>query len=160
VARKEQWRGSWRRNFAQGAVSTSGTTTRTSQRSAKAKGKEPDVAQPILHHVCHRITRSHSLNANDSKGLEQGPPFPPFSKYQDTFTNKLSPDMIAAFTVLPWIPQPQQLLCFAKAIYPYWRERQIERGGHRIIPTLNVSLMLRHISLYLIHSRSSTTSRM
>ena len=32
---------------AQGAVSTSGTTTRTSQRSAKAKGKEPDVAQPI-----------------------------------------------------------------------------------------------------------------
>ena len=59
---------------AQGAVSTSGTTTRTSQRSAKAKGKEPDVAQPIvisedefelvmglfekvttefLHHVCY-----------------------------------------------------------------------------------------------------------
>lgn len=33
---------------AQGAVSTSGTTTRTSQRSAKAKGKEPDVAQPIV----------------------------------------------------------------------------------------------------------------
>ncbi|KAN0129911.1 hypothetical protein V8E53_012237 [Lactarius tabidus] len=93
---------------------------RTSQRSAKAKGKEPDVTQPILHH-----------------GLEQGPPFPPFSEYQDTFTNKLSPNMIAAFTVLPWIPQPQQLLCFAKAIYPYWRERQIEQGGHCIIPTLN-----------------------
>ena len=33
---------------AQGAVSASGTTTRTSQRSAKAKGKEPDVAQPIV----------------------------------------------------------------------------------------------------------------
>jgi enhancer of polycomb-like protein len=33
---------------AQGAVSTSGTATRTSQRSAKAKGKEPDVAQPIV----------------------------------------------------------------------------------------------------------------
>lgn len=32
---------------AQGALSTSGTTTRTSQRSAKAKGKEPDVAQPV-----------------------------------------------------------------------------------------------------------------
>ena len=64
---------------AQGAVSASGTTTRTSQRSAKAKGKEPDVAQPIvisedefevvmglfekathektefLHHVCHHL---------------------------------------------------------------------------------------------------------
>lgn len=34
---------------AQGALSTSGTTTRSglSQRSAKAKGKEPDCAQPI-----------------------------------------------------------------------------------------------------------------
>ena len=26
-----------------------------------------------------------------------------------------------------------------KAICTYWRERRIERGGHRIIPTLNVS---------------------
>lgn len=33
---------------AQGAVSTSGTATRTSQRSAKAKGKEPDVAPPVV----------------------------------------------------------------------------------------------------------------
>jgi enhancer of polycomb-like protein len=33
---------------AQGALSMSGTATRTSQRSAKAKGKEPDVAQPIV----------------------------------------------------------------------------------------------------------------
>jgi enhancer of polycomb-like protein len=34
---------------AQGAVSTSGTTTRSgsSTRSAKAKGKEPDVVQPV-----------------------------------------------------------------------------------------------------------------
>jgi enhancer of polycomb-like protein len=33
--------------FPQGAVSTPGTATRTSQRSAKAKGKEPDVARPM-----------------------------------------------------------------------------------------------------------------
>lgn len=33
---------------AQGAVSASGTTTRTSQRSAKAKDKEPDIVQPIV----------------------------------------------------------------------------------------------------------------
>ncbi len=39
------------------------------------------------------------------------------------------------------ILQPQQSLCFVKAIYPYWKERQIERGGHHMIPTLNVSLM-------------------
>jgi enhancer of polycomb-like protein len=110
---------------AQGTVSTSGTTTRTSQLSAKMKGKEPDVVQPIvisedefelvmglfekvthektefLHPVCHCITCSHSLNANDSKGLEQGSSFPPFADYQDTFTNKLSPDMFTAFTVRP-----------------------------------------------------------
>jgi hypothetical protein len=73
---------------AQGAVSTSGTTMRTSQCSAKAKGKEPNIAQPIviwedefelvmglfekvthkntkfLHHVCHCITCSHFLDAN------------------------------------------------------------------------------------------------
>ena len=33
---------------AQGAVSTCGTTTRTSQRSAKAKGKETDVSPSLL----------------------------------------------------------------------------------------------------------------
>ncbi|KAH9025701.1 hypothetical protein EDB83DRAFT_2656378 [Lactarius deliciosus] len=70
-------------------------------------------------------------------GLEQGSPFPPFSEYQDTFSNKLTPDMFAAFAIPLWIPQPQQLLCFAKATYPYWKERRIERGGHCIIPTLN-----------------------
>ncbi|KAH9172971.1 hypothetical protein EDB89DRAFT_2162504 [Lactarius sanguifluus] len=70
-------------------------------------------------------------------GLEQGSPFPPFSEYQDTFSNKLTPNMFAAFAVPLWIPQPQQLLCFAKATYPYWKERRIEQGGHHIIPTLN-----------------------
>ena len=71
---------------AQGAVSTSGTATRTSQRSAKAKGKEPDVVQPIvisedefelvmglfekvthektefLHHVCYFLSTLHIRN--------------------------------------------------------------------------------------------------
>ena len=55
--------------------------------------------------------------------------------------------MFAAFTVPSWIPQPPQLLRFAKAIYPYWKERRIERGGHRIIPTLNVSGTHRRTSL-------------
>ncbi|KAH9161676.1 hypothetical protein EDB89DRAFT_2156514 [Lactarius sanguifluus] len=91
-------------------------------------------------------------------GLEQGSPFPPFSEYQDTFSNKLTPDMFAAFAVPLWIPQPQQLLCFAKATYPYWKERRIERGGHRIIPTLNMSLTHRRTSLHLRHSRSTSSS--
>jgi hypothetical protein len=45
----------------QAAIATPGKATRASQRSAKAKGKEPDVAQPI--------TVSHSHRA-------QPPPFP------------------------------------------------------------------------------------
>ncbi|KAI0300651.1 enhancer of polycomb-like-domain-containing protein [Multifurca ochricompacta] len=129
---------------AQGAVSASGTTTRTSQRSAKAKGKEPDVSQPIVISedefelvmgLFEKVT--HEKTEFLHHGLEQGSPFPPFSDYQDTFSNKLTLDMFAAFTVPSWIPQPLQLLRFAKAVYPYWKERRIERGGHRIIPTLN-----------------------
>ncbi|KAI0262080.1 enhancer of polycomb-like-domain-containing protein [Gloeopeniophorella convolvens] len=129
---------------AQGAVSVSGTATRTSQRSAKAKGKEPDVAQPVaisedefelVMGVLEKVT--HEKTEFLHHGLEQGSPFPPFSDYQDTFANNLTPDMFATFTVPAWVPQPPQILRFAKAIYPYWKERRIERGGHRIIPTLN-----------------------
>ncbi|KAH9020325.1 enhancer of polycomb-like-domain-containing protein [Lactarius pseudohatsudake] len=129
---------------AQGAVSASGTTTRTSQRSAKAKGKEPDVAQPVVISedefelvmgLFEKVT--HEKTEFLHHGLEQGSPFPPFSEYQDTFSNKLTPDMFAAFAAPLWIPPPQQLFRFAKVAYPYWKERRIERGGHRIIPTLN-----------------------
>ncbi|KAN0134192.1 hypothetical protein V8E53_007964 [Lactarius tabidus] len=113
---------------AQGTVSTLGTTTRTSQLSAKTKGKEPDIAQPIVISedefelvmgLFEKVT--HEKTEFLHPGLEQGSSFPPFADYQDTFTNKLSPDMFAAFT----------------AIYPYQKERRIERGDHRIIPTLN-----------------------
>jgi len=74
-----------------------------------------------------------------SQGLEQGSPFPPFSDYHETFSSRLTPDMFASFTIPLWVPQPPQLLRFAKAIYPYWKERRLERSGHRIIPILNVS---------------------
>ena len=65
--------------------------------------------------------------------------FPPFSDYQDVFSSPLPPSVFASFIVATWIPPPAQLLRLAKVIYPYWKERRIERGGHRIIPTLNVS---------------------
>ena len=93
----------------------------------------------FLHHVCHCITHSHAFNTDNLylKGLEQGSPFSPFSEYQDTFS------------VPSWIPPSQQLIRFTKAIYPYWKEHCIESGGVHIIPTLNVSLMLHCIYLYL-----------
>jgi len=67
--------------------------------------------------------------------------FPPFSDYQEVFSSPLPPSMFATFTVPTWIPQPAQLLRLAKVIYPYWRDRRIERKGHRIIPDLNVSII-------------------
>lgn len=63
--------------------------------------------------------------------------FPGFTDYQDTFLNELPPSMFATFAVPSWAPKPPQLVRIARAIYPYWKERRIERGGHRIIPTLN-----------------------
>jgi enhancer of polycomb-like protein len=63
--------------------------------------------------------------------------FPVFADYQDTFSNELPPSMFASFTVPTWIPKPPQFLRIARTIYPYWKERRVERGGHRIIPSLN-----------------------
>lgn len=74
-----------------------------------------------------------------AQGLEQGMPFPAFSDYQDTFSSPLTSATFAAFAVPSWIPSSVHLVRLARVIYPYWKERRVERGGHRIIPTLNVS---------------------
>ncbi|TFY75117.1 hypothetical protein EWM64_g8894, partial [Hericium alpestre] len=132
---------------AQGAVSTSGTTTRSgmSSRSAKAKGKEPDVPQPVamsedelelVMGLFEKVT--HEKTEFLHHGLESGAPFPPFSDYQDTFAAPLPADTFAAYSVPSWVPAPSQMLRFAKVVYPYWKERRIERKGHRIIPTVNL----------------------
>lgn len=90
--------------------------------------------------------------------------FPPFTDYQDTFSSPLPASMFATFTFPSWIPPPAQLLRLAKVIYPHWRERRIERGGHRIIPILNVGgSWLAHNncshSLSSMTKLTSTTSR-
>lgn len=142
----------------QGAVSASGT--RTSARSAKAKGKEPDVSQPIvisedefelvmgiyekvtnekyefLHHASFSALH-YNLWLTLIQGWENGMSFPAFSDYQDTFSSDLPALMFATFVVPSWVPKPPQLLRIARAIYPYWKERRVERDGHRIIPSLN-----------------------
>ncbi|KAJ3557054.1 hypothetical protein NP233_g11834 [Leucocoprinus birnbaumii] len=125
----------------QGAVSASGT--RTSARSAKAKGKEPDVSQPVVVSedefelvvgIYEKLTSEkyeylhHGLEATN---------FPAFTDYQDTFSTDLPGSMFASFTAPSWIPKPPQLLRIARQVYPYWKERRLERVGHRIIPTLN-----------------------
>ncbi|GBE89019.1 Enhancer of polycomb-like protein [Sparassis crispa] len=127
---------------AQGALSAAGTR---SGRSAKAKGKEPEVAQPVVMTedefelvmaLFEKVT--HEKTEFLHHGLEQGGPFPPFSDYQETFGSPLTPVMFALFAVPDWIPPPAQLFRFARVVYPYWRERRSERRGHRIIPTVNL----------------------
>ena len=143
---------------AQGAISASGT--RTSARSAKAKGKEPDVSQPVvitedefelvmglfekvthektefLHHVCC-LACLPRIVLTGRQALETGMPFPAFTEYQDTFSSPIPPSAFASHVVPKWIQEHQGLSRIARVIYPYWKERRIERGGHRIIPTLN-----------------------
>ena len=72
--------------------------------------------------------------------------FPAFADYYDVFSAPLAPTLFANYTVPSWIPEPQALLRIAKAIYPHWKERRVDRGGYRIIPTLNVSCHLRKLS--------------
>ncbi|KAJ2913088.1 hypothetical protein MD484_g7323, partial [Candolleomyces efflorescens] len=128
---------------AQGAIS-SASGTRTSARSAKAKGKEPDLNQPVVISedefelvmgLFEKVTHENTEFLHHS--LETGMPFPAFTEYQDVFSSPLTPATFATFYVPTWIPQPQHLLRIARTVYPYWKERRIERAGHRIIPTLN-----------------------
>ncbi|RPD66682.1 hypothetical protein L226DRAFT_453767 [Lentinus tigrinus ALCF2SS1-7] len=138
------------------------TSSTRSGRSAKAKGKEPDVALPVsitedefelvmaifekvthektefLHHVSAPSQPRICTVSTRPQGLEQGSPFPPFSDYSDTFGHPLHPDMFAVYSVPDWVPQPPQLHRMARIVYPYWRERRLERGGHRIIPPVNL----------------------
>lgn len=142
---------------AQGAVSS----TRSSRNTKK--GKEPEgnhsvhisesvfelvmaIFEKITHEkteFLHHVSVCASLRKSKSymrvQGLEAGSPFPPFSDYQDTFIIPLQPELFAVFNVPSWIPQPPQLHKFAVTIYPHWKERRIERGGHPIIPVVNVS---------------------
>ncbi|KAI0722168.1 enhancer of polycomb-like-domain-containing protein [Cerioporus squamosus] len=121
------------------------TSSTRSGRSAKAKGKEPDVVQPVtmtedefelVMAIFEKVT--HEKTEFLHHGIEQGAPFPPFSDYYDTFANHLQPDMFAVYSVPEWVPQPPQLHRLARIIYSYWRERRLERGGHRIIPAVNL----------------------
>ena len=73
--------------------------------------------------------------------------FPAFADYQDVFSSPLAPTVFAAYIPPSWIPEPQALLRIAMTVYPHWKERRVDRGGHRIIPTLNVCCHL-HLNIH------------
>ncbi|KAJ7035651.1 enhancer of polycomb-like-domain-containing protein [Mycena alexandri] len=127
---------------AQGAMS-SPSSVRSSARSAKAKGKEPEQSSPVVINedefelvvgLFEKVT--HEKTEHLHLSLE-GMAFPPFSDYQETFAAPLVQADFAAFVVPSWIPPPSTLLRIARAVYPHWKERRLEREGHRIIPILN-----------------------
>lgn len=127
---------------AQGAISS---RSGHSQRSSKAKGKEPDLSSPVVMSedefelvmaVFEKVT--HDKTEYLHHALENGMPFPPFTDYQDTFSTPLPPSMFADFITPSWLPAPASLLCLARVVYPHWRERRLEAGGKRIIPAVNV----------------------
>jgi enhancer of polycomb-like protein len=144
---------------AQGAISS---RPGHPQRSSKAKGKEPDLSTPVAMSedefelvvaVFEKIT--HDKTEYLHHALENGMPFPPFTDYQDTLSAPLPPSMFADFITPSWLPAPAHLLRLARVVYPHWRERRLEAGGKRIIPTVNV----RHLPfdfLPLSHIPSST----
>ncbi|KAG6899982.1 hypothetical protein C0993_004750 [Termitomyces sp. T159_Od127] len=121
------------------------SVTRRSSRSSVTKGEalessrtltisedEFELVMGLLEKVTHEKTEYLH------HGLENGMAFPAFSEYQDTFSSFLSPASFAAFSVPQWIPTPSRLLSIARIIYQYWKERRMKRGGHRIIPVLNL----------------------
>lgn len=103
----------------------------------------------LLHHVSLLPNLgSGEWLTNRSRGLEQGSPFPPFTDYQDTFSVPLQPDLFVLYGVPNRVSRSPQLHRLAKALYPCWRERRSEQGGHPIIPVVNVSTPCRDVSLY------------
>ncbi|KAI0065205.1 hypothetical protein BV25DRAFT_146653 [Artomyces pyxidatus] len=129
---------------AQGALSTSGSTARLSQRSAKAKGKESDMTHPVaisedefelVMDLFEKLTHENAEFLH--RGIGQKAIVPPFAAFEESFGSTLEPDAFAAFSAPSWIPSPFAMVRYAKAIYPHWRDRKIERNGQRIVPVLN-----------------------
>jgi enhancer of polycomb-like protein len=68
--------------------------------------------------------------------------FPAFAPdYEDAFSHDLPVSLFSAYELPSWIPPPAQLVKLARAVYPYWKERRIEREGHRVLPAVNVSVI-------------------
>ncbi|KAH8110509.1 enhancer of polycomb-like-domain-containing protein [Phellopilus nigrolimitatus] len=129
-------------------ASSSGTTTRSGglHRSAKSKGKEAEPLTPVpmsedefelVMGLFEKATHDNTPFLHVSFQQQLGTSIPPFTDYHDVFANDLSPSHFATFIRPANIPPSQSLVRMARAVYPHWRERKIEREGHRIIPTLN-----------------------
>ncbi|KAF5365344.1 hypothetical protein D9758_005386 [Tetrapyrgos nigripes] len=132
----------------EGTSAQGASTRRSSTSSRSGKGKETDSdelrAEPVVMNedefelvmgLFEKI--AHENTEFLYHALQNGMPFPPFSDYEPTFSSSLSPTTFALFNPPPWLPSPNQLVRIARAVYPHWKERRLERKGHRIAPVLN-----------------------
>ncbi|KAG9025770.1 Enhancer of polycomb-like protein 1 [Tulasnella sp. JGI-2019a] len=110
-------------------------------RSAKARGKEPETSPTVvISEDDFELVMGLFEKLTDDKSpyLHLSPTdFPPFSDYDAFFSVPVPPHLFPSFTVPSSVPEPLTLYNYARIIYPYWRERKMDRGGRRIIPQLN-----------------------
>lgn len=142
--RDEEWLGRNNKTANGEGTSASGAAGTPRGRSAKARGKEPEVVPSVA------ITEDEFelVMGLFERLTEERLPFlhpsptdaPPFTDYEHFFSSPPSPHYFPSFSVPESFPTPATLLRLARVIYPHWRERKLERGGRRIIPQLIVRL--------------------
>lgn len=112
-----------------------------------------ETVSPYLHLVRTMCTQScstpHRSQAPDPEH------FPNFDNYYDFFAGPLPLSTFANFQVPSYLPAPDRMVQLAKAIYPWWRARRIEREGRRIVPQLHVH----PIHPFLIHTLTPMSRR-
>ncbi|KLO14831.1 hypothetical protein SCHPADRAFT_294586 [Schizopora paradoxa] len=109
-------------------------------RSARSKGKDVDAgaAVPMTEDDFELVMGVFEKITHDNTPfLHVQGTIPPFSDYQDAFSNPLPKSFFATYICPANLPDPPTLLRMARAVYPYWKERRTERDCHRIIPNLN-----------------------
>ncbi|KZT60136.1 hypothetical protein CALCODRAFT_151039 [Calocera cornea HHB12733] len=112
--------------------------SRTSR--AKAKSKEVDfpavsiqkpefeLAMGMMEMFCDSLRPT--LHTDLSK-------IPVLADLEENFVHELEEEYFATYEVPPTVPKSERLWSLVRTLYPFWRDRKLARGGHRIMPQLN-----------------------
>ncbi|KIJ53437.1 hypothetical protein M422DRAFT_64465 [Sphaerobolus stellatus SS14] len=133
-------------SFSNGTTVKAPRTTSSRQNKGKGKESEQSISQPsveidedVFELVMGLFEKWTDEQISPYLHLAPDPEhFPDFSEYHKFLSNPLPLSTFASFQLPPYVPPPDKLTQIAKAIYPWWRERRIERKGQRIEPQLHV----------------------
>jgi len=112
-------------------------------RSARSKGKDVETTTPVImseNEFELVMGLFEKVTHDNTPFLHVQGTIPQFSDYQDFFSDQLPTSLFATYIRPANLPDPPSLLRMARAVYPYWKERRMERDCHRVIPALNVSI--------------------